>query len=126
VDAVEGRIPTPVAHGTTAISLVALSGHAMATGDWRTVLWAVALTTMLVLGLGMLWLARGIGFGDVRLAAALVTAMTSGVQGLTVVVYSAFLLAGAAVVLRRLRGRRGDIPFGPALAMGWVLAVAAG
>lgn len=126
VDAVEGRIPTPVAHGTTAVSLMALTVHATVTGEWGMVAWAVVLTTGLVLAFGVLWLAHGIGFGDVRLAAALVTAMTGGTQGLLALVYTAFILGAGVILVRRLLGRRGEFPFGPALALGWFVAVAVG
>lgn len=125
IDAAEGRIPTPVAHGTTIVSLIALAGHAAVTGEWNLVSRAVLLTSGLVLLLGVMWLARGIGFGDVRFAASLVTAMTSGSAGLVVLVYTAFLLGGGIVLARRLSGRRGgNLPFGPGLALGWLLAVA--
>lgn len=124
IDAVEGRIPARLAQGTTLASLVALAAQATATGEWWMVGRAILLTAVLVLGLGALWVAHQVGFGDVRLAAALVTAMTGGVGGLVVLVYVAFPFAGAVVVVRRLRRRRGTFPFGPALILGWLVAVA--
>lgn len=125
VDASEGRIPTPVAHGTTAVSLVLMAGDALASGEWAPVTRAVGLTAGLVAVFTVLWLAGGMGFGDVRLAAATVTASTAGVPGLVALVWGAFLSAGALVAGRRIVGRRsGSVPFGPALAAGWLLAVA--
>jgi leader peptidase (prepilin peptidase)/N-methyltransferase len=124
VDASEGRIPTPVAHGTTAVSLVLMAADALVTGDWAPLGRAVGLTAGLVAVFTVLWLAGGMGFGDVRLAAATVTASTAGVPGLVALVWGAFLTAGALVAGRRIvRRHRGSVPFGPSLAAGWLLAV---
>jgi leader peptidase (prepilin peptidase)/N-methyltransferase len=74
------------------------------------------------------WLApRGIGFGDVRLAALI--GLATGWIGLIAVyvaVVAAFilgLLGGVATTLLGGTGRRTRIPFAPALAAGAVVAV---
>lgn len=123
IDAAEGRIPTVVAHGTTAVSLMLLATHAAMTGEWARVIGAVAWTGALVLLCTTLWLARQMGFGDVRFAAATVSAMTAGVTGLAGVVGGAFAVAGGVAVGRRVFGRSGPIPFGPPLLAGWFLSV---
>lgn len=125
VDGREGRIPTPVAHGTTAASLVLLVADAGLSGDWAPLGRAVALTAGLVVVFTILWMAGGMGFGDVRMAAATVTASVAGVPGLVALVWGAFLSAGALVAGRRIVGRGGGtVPFGPALAAGWLLSIA--
>jgi prepilin signal peptidase PulO-like enzyme (type II secretory pathway) len=131
VDAVEHRIPTAVAHGTTLLSLGLLAAHAVDADAWGPVVRAIGLTALLVVALAGVWLAGGAGFGDVRLAAATVTAMVTGAAALANLVVVAFLVAGVgALATRATRGTRapGDhrltVPFGPALALGWLAAVA--
>jgi prepilin signal peptidase PulO-like enzyme (type II secretory pathway) len=123
IDAVEGRIPAVLARGTMAAAWGLLVVDGVVSGEWTVVVVAGLLTGVLVLGFTFLWLANGMGFGDVRLAGATVTAMASGVEGLAVLVAAAFMLAAVVVVARRVRARRGGgAPFGPALAFGWLVA----
>ena len=129
IDAVEGRIPTPVANGTTAVAVAALGIYAGHRGEGVDLLLVpVALALLLAVGLGLLWVVRAAGLGDVRLAAATVTAMVSGIEGLLLVAWCAFAVAGLAVVALRLTGRRspGHLPFGPGLAVGWLVAILVG
>lgn len=141
VDAVEGRIPTAVAHATTGLSLLTLVAHGLDSGEWGMVARAVGLTALLVVAFAGVWLAGGMGFGDVRLAGATVTAMAGGVAGLMALLWGSFAVAGIVVLGRRLAGAsrgsgRGDddgsnggdgdsgrIPFGPALVAGWIFSV---
>jgi Flp pilus assembly protein protease CpaA len=136
VDAAEGRIPTVVAHATTAVSFALLAGHAWSTGDWSQAGRAVALTAALVAGCALLWLAGVMGFGDVRLSGATVTAMMRGVPGLVALVWAALAVAGAVAAGRRLANvspspvagsvtHRPSLPFAPPLALGWLFSVVA-
>jgi leader peptidase (prepilin peptidase)/N-methyltransferase len=113
--------------------LVAVSGLlvvvASVDGQWHRLATAAigALAAFAVL-FAIWWLApRGIGFGDVRLAALI--GLATGWIGLIAVyvaVASAFilgLLGGVATTLLRGTGRRTRIPFAPALAAGAVVAV---
>lgn len=124
VDVVEGRIPIAVAHGATAASLLLVIGHGLGTGDPAGAALAVGLSALFVACLGLLWLAGLIGFGDVRLAGATVTAMVPGVAGLVVLALAAFAAAGAFAVVRRLSGARGRVPFAGPLALGWLVSLA--
>jgi leader peptidase (prepilin peptidase)/N-methyltransferase len=131
VDAVERRIPTAVAHGTTVLSLVLLAAHAVDQGGgaWGEVARAVGWTALLVGLVAALWLAGAMGFGDVRLAAATVTAMVTGAPALATVALVAFPVAGLGALATRARGdrdpdHRAKVPFGPALAVAWLAAVA--
>jgi leader peptidase (prepilin peptidase)/N-methyltransferase len=124
VDTVEGRIPTVLAHGTALGSLSLLGAHAFDTGDSGEVIAACILTAGLVLGLAAVWLAGGMGFGDVRLAGATVTAMVGGIVALATVAMVAYTAVGLTAVATRRRRVR--LPFGPALVVGWLAAVAIG
>lgn len=128
VDAVEGRVPTLVAHTTTAVSLAGLTAYAADRGKWGELLVGpVLFAALLVAGCTVLWLARAVGFGDVRLAAATVTAMVAGAEGLLLVTWVAFVVTGLAVVVLRLVGHKPKhLPFGPGLAVGWFVAILLG
>lgn len=123
VDLVEHRIPTPVAHATTAVSLLGMSLAAMATGAWPALAAAIAATGVVVAVYAVLWLVGGVGFGDVRLAAATLTAGTGGiayVSGMLVVPLTIVGIAGLAQVVVR---RRGELPLGPAIVAAWMVQV---
>jgi leader peptidase (prepilin peptidase)/N-methyltransferase len=125
---IPNRIVYPTLFGGFALLVLA----AGAEGDWKpleraligsAVFWGILLLIHLVSP-------RGMGFGDVRLAAVL--GLFLGWLGLGYVGLAFFLgfLLGAIVglilmVLRR-RGRKDHIPFGPFLAAGAVVAVLAG
>jgi leader peptidase (prepilin peptidase) / N-methyltransferase len=73
VDALEQRVPTSVAHGTTTVSVASLVVVAATSGRWGDLGIAAAATGFIVVVYGALWFARAVGLGDVRLAAATVT-----------------------------------------------------
>lgn len=125
VDAAEGRVPTVVAHGTTAVSLASLAVYAHSRGDWSELVGGPVVFAALLAGACTLFWALGtMGFGDVRLAAATITALVSGAEGAMLVLWCAFVASGLAVVALRLVGRRpGHLPFGPGLALGWLVAI---
>jgi len=129
IDAVEGRVPTPVANLTTAVSVAALGVYAGERQEGGALLLVpVLLALLLAAGLGALWLVRAAGLGDVRLAVATVTAMVAGLDGLLLVAWCAFATAGVAVAVLRLTGRRRfrRLPFGPGMAIGWLVAILVG
>jgi len=73
---------------------------------------------------------RGMGMGDVKLGAFI--GLGLGYLGwghVALGVFAAFLfggLAGVALIAARLRSRRDQIPFGPWLALGAIVALVAG
>jgi leader peptidase (prepilin peptidase)/N-methyltransferase len=73
----------------------------------------------------------GMGGGDIKLAFVLGT-MLGFVEGIGVVLVGMFLsfligaVAGVGVMLATGRGRKSQVPFGPFLALGTVLAIFAG
>jgi prepilin signal peptidase PulO-like enzyme (type II secretory pathway) len=134
VDAAEGRIPTPVAYATTAVSATSLLVHGWRSGEWGAVAGAAALTAVVVGTCAALWVAGAVGFGDVRLAFGTATAMLGGPVALLVWLWVTAVVAGAMAVVRRVverraprwtvaAGPRRPLPFAPPLAVGWLCAV---
>jgi prepilin signal peptidase PulO-like enzyme (type II secretory pathway) len=121
VDLVERRIPTPIAYGTTIAAGILAFAASLAQG-WEAVatLWLSAAAVVAIYG--GLWLAEGVGFGDVRLAAATVSAATAGLQYVVAMVVVPLVVVPAVAVGWRVSGRRPPSPFGPALVAGWLVA----
>lgn len=126
-DAVTQRVPTALVRQagvvTSALLTVALAVH----GDWPGRALSGVAAVASGLALLMCWRFAGAGFGDVRLA-------TLGGLGLGHATHRGLLLALAAftlitvtqavVTLMRGGDRRSTIPYGPALAVGFLLAAA--
>src|SRR3954465_5855893 len=124
-DAVTQRIPTPLVRQagvlTCALLIAALAMH----GDWRGLVLSGVAVVASCLTLLLCWRFAGAGFGDVRLA-------TLGGLGLghtphrgLLVALAAFALitvTQAAITLMRGGNRRSTYPYGPALAIGFLLA----
>lgn len=136
VDGVEGRVPTVVAYGSTAVAGGSLLAHTLLSGDVGGGVRAAALTGLLVAGCAALWVAGAMGFGDVRLAGGTATAMLGGAPALVLVACGGLIGAGLVVVRRRLVaatggashgavGSRRRVPFAPPLAIAWLVAVVA-
>jgi leader peptidase (prepilin peptidase)/N-methyltransferase len=135
VDGAEGRIPTAVAHGTAAVAGITLVTYSVRADEPGVALRAAVLTAVLVAACAALWLAGAMGFGDVRLAVGTATAMLGGAPALVLLVWCGAVAAGFMALRRRLvvraRWGRGDagfprpVPFGPALAAAWLIAVVA-
>lgn len=71
------------------------------------------------------WFAGGLGFGDVRLAPVLGATAATGSTNLVVVALLTGTVAGAVHgIVRRVRGRPGPFPYGPALVLGVFVALA--
>jgi hypothetical protein len=129
VDAVEGRIPTVVAHGTSLVSGLALLAWAAAGGHWDELAETVGLTAVLAIVLAALWAFGLAGFGDVRLTGAVASGLVPGPGALVVVVAVAALGAGVAASYRivgavRDRHTAGRVPLAPPLALGWLASMA--
>jgi prepilin signal peptidase PulO-like enzyme (type II secretory pathway) len=124
VDVLERRVPTAVAHGTTVISVVGLAALASTSDLWRDLALALAATGLVVAVYAGLWLARAAGFGDVRLAAATVTAAPAGVGYVSAMLLVPALVVGTiGLVQLVLRRRVTSLPMAPALVAGWLVAV---
>jgi leader peptidase (prepilin peptidase)/N-methyltransferase len=126
-DAVTQRVPTALVRQAGVVTCTVLAVVLAVHGDWPGL--ALSGVAALASGLVMLlcWRFAGAGFGDVRLA-------TLGGLGLGHATHRGLLLALAAftlitvtqavVTLMRGGDRRSTIPYGPALAVGFLLAAA--
>ena len=125
-------IPNRIVYPTLFAGVALLFLAAVAGNDWKAferagmgaaLFWGLLLVIHLVSP-------RGMGFGDVRLAAVL--GLFLGWLGLRYVAVGFFLgfllgaVSGVALLVLRRRGRKDHIPFGPFLAAGAVIAVLAG
>lgn len=132
IDLEHYRIPNRLTYPLTPALAVLLVAAALAAGEP-----GVALRTVLggLAGFGALLVIalinpRGMGFGDVKLAAFL--GLGLGYLGwghLVLGLFAAFLLGGlvaVVVLVIQLRDRKGHIPFGPWLAAGSMLTVLVG
>jgi leader peptidase (prepilin peptidase) / N-methyltransferase len=122
VDLAERRIPTPIAHGTTILCCLAAAAGSLASGwvslttPWLSAGVVIALYTCL-------WLVGGVGFGDVRLAAATVSGAEAGLRYVAAMVTVPVLVLPVIAIGWRLVGRRPPMPCGPALVAGWLVAL---
>jgi prepilin signal peptidase PulO-like enzyme (type II secretory pathway) len=124
VDALERRVPTTVAHGTTVVSGVVLLAIAAGSGRWDDLGVAAAATGFVVLIYGSLWFVRALGLGDVRLAAATLSAGPGGLAYVSTMLFvPAVALGVAGLVQFVVRRRITALPMGPALVAGWLVAL---
>jgi leader peptidase (prepilin peptidase) / N-methyltransferase len=132
IDAETRRIPNRLTYPLTPVLLVLMGGAALANGDPMAALRALlgglaAFTALLAIALIS---PRGLGMGDVKLAAFIGIGLGYLGWGHVVLgVFGGFLLGGAVAVVLvglRLRGRKDQLPFGPYLAAGAVATVLVG
>jgi len=120
------RIPNRVL--AVAAPAVAVTGWAGAVlmGQWTRILTSLAAATALVVLYYLLAYFGDLGLGDVRLAG--VAGLLLGLHGWDTVIrgtLAAFILGGLAAVLLLAAGRRrtSELAFGPAIAVGALIAV---
>jgi len=132
IDLDHKRIPNRLTYPLTPVLAVLLVAAGLAGGDPGQALRAllggvVAFAVLLALALIN---PRGMGLGDVKLAAFLGLGLGFlGWDHLVLGLFAAFLLGGlvaVALLALRRRGRRDEIPFGPWLAAGSLVAVLLG
>lgn len=128
-DALTHRVPTPLVRQGAVLTTALLLPAAFATEQWTR--WLTALATSAAAGGLFLLGARfaGIGRGDVRLAVlgglGLGWAGLAGV-GVGLAALISLTLVQALVTLARGGDRHTHIPYGPAMVVGFLLAVTAG
>lgn len=137
VDLVYLRIPSRFVHVTGALAAAAIAGAAVVAGPVDAVAGAAIGGGLYAGFLGVFWLASPsmLGFGDVRLGGLIGTvvgwlawAPDRPVEGPLVAVLRAAFVAGlvatvAGMVLLVVRRQNRPFPFGPAMAVGAVVAV---
>jgi leader peptidase (prepilin peptidase)/N-methyltransferase len=122
VDLAERRIPTPIAYGTTILCGLAAAASSLASGSVSlTAPWLSAGVVVAIYA--CLWLVGGVGFGDVRLAGATVSAAGAGLHYVAAMVTVPLLVLPVIAIGWRLAGRRPPVPYGPALVAGWLVAL---
>ena len=122
-DLVDHRIPTRVVHVTAAGVVAALAVAAAMTGEWGRLAYGGLAAIVVAAVFAGAWLVGGVGFGDVRLAAAVT--LTAGWHGLDAVL-ALWWWASIAVLVGSLAARRRgekQIALAPAIALGWALAM---
>ena len=129
VDLRVGLVPRTFLYPVAALLGVALVAASAVAGDWHALGEAVIGAAIAFVVFFVVWFLypRGLGFGDVRLAAAI--GLGLGWLGLLhlyvgfLVGFLAGVLFGLVVMARRGSGRKTRIPFAPALALGAVVGV---
>lgn len=132
IDADVHRLPLGLTRPAYVILALQLTLASIASGDWAAlrraaIAGAVTWGVYFLLALLAALLRSGFGFGDVQLAGliGLATGYLSG-WGPVIATYAAFLLSGAYGVWRlvtRRGSRKDDIPFGPWMLVGALLAL---
>lgn len=123
------RLPTPIIYVSGVVSVLLLGAAAIVEGDTRGIAEAAAGAAIAfsVLLLIHVISPRGMGFGDVRLAALLGLFLGwMELPNVAVGLFLAFLLAsvvGVGLMVAGRRGRKDRVPFGPFLAAGTMLAI---
>jgi leader peptidase (prepilin peptidase)/N-methyltransferase len=132
IDVGHKRIPNRILYPGTAVGLGLLTAGSFADGDPAAMLRALAggagyfglLLLVAIVARG------GFGLGDVKLAFLLgLLAAHRSWEALFVAVVMAFLVGGVismVLLIARRAGRRDTIPFGPSLAIGVAIGIAAG
>lgn len=124
-DAVTQRIPTPLVRQASATTLVLLSVGLAVHGDWAGL--ALSGVGSIAAGLTLLlcWRFAGAGFGDVRLAVLGGLGLGHTTHGGLLLGFAVFMVmtaAQAGVALARGGTRQTLLPYGPALAAGFLVA----
>jgi leader peptidase (prepilin peptidase)/N-methyltransferase len=126
------RLPDAIVLPSIVVLVVTLAGAAALTGDlWGILRALIGGAVMFVFYLLLAVVSRGgMGFGDVKLSAALGLATAwIGWDALVVGALAAFVLGGLfgiVVLLLRRAGRRSAVPFGPWMIAGAWLGIVAG
>jgi leader peptidase (prepilin peptidase)/N-methyltransferase len=124
-DAVTQRIPTPLVRQAGVATCALLAIGAAVHGDWPRLALSGVAAVASGLTLLLCWRFAGAGFGDVRLATlgglGLGHATHRGLL-LAIAAFTLITLTQAVITLVRAGHRRSTFPYGPALAMGFLLA----
>src|SRR4051812_32198458 len=126
-DAVTQRVPTPLVRQAGGVTCVLLTIGLAVDGDWTGLLISGVAAVASGLTLLLCWRFAGVGFGDVRLATLGGLGLGHATHRGLVVALAAFaLITATQAVITLMRGghRRSTFPYGPALTIGLLLAVA--
>jgi leader peptidase (prepilin peptidase)/N-methyltransferase len=124
-DAITQRIPTPLVRQAGGITCVVLTIGLAVQSDWTGLVASGIAAVVSGLTLWLCWRFAGAGFGDVRLATLGGLGLGHATHRGLLVALAAFALittTQAALTLMRGGNRRSTFPYGPALAIGFLLA----
>ncbi|MCU1613223.1 MAG: putative prepilin leader peptidase [Frankiales bacterium] len=124
-DAVTHRIPTPLVRQAGIVTCVLLTTGLAVQGDWTALVISGVAAVASGLTLFLCWRFAGAGFGDVRLATLGGLGLGHAThRGLLVALTAFTLITVTQAVITLMRGgdRRSTFPYGPALAVGFLLA----
>ena len=124
-DAVTQRVPTPLVRQAGGVTCVLLTIGLVIQSDWTGLVISGVAAVVSGLTLLLCWRFVGVGFGDVRLATLGGLGLGHATQrGLLValIAFAVITMTQAAIALMRGGNRRSTFPYGPALAIGFLLA----
>lgn len=124
-DAVTQRVPTPLVRQAGVVTCALLAVGLPLQGDWTGLVVSGVAATASGLTLLLCWRFAGAGFGDVRLATLGGLGLGHATHRGLLVALAAFVLitvTQAVIILMRGGNRRSAFPYGPALAIGFLLA----
>src|SRR3954447_716031 len=124
-DAVTQRVPTPLLRQAGVVTCALLTVGLAGQGDWPGLVISGVAAMASGLTLLLCWRFTGAGFGDVRLATLGGLGLGHATHRGLLVALAAFALitvAQAVIILFRGGNRRSTFPYGPALAIGFMLA----
>jgi leader peptidase (prepilin peptidase)/N-methyltransferase len=124
-DAVTQRVPTPLVRQAGGVTCVLLTVGLAVQGDWAGLVISGVAAAVSGVTLLLCWRFAAVGFGDVRLATLGGLGLGHAThRGLLVALASFALITvtQAVIVLMRGGNRRSTFPYGPALAIGFLLA----
>src|SRR3954452_3260024 len=124
-DAVTQRIPTPLVRQAGVVTCALLTAALAVHGDWRGLVLSGVGAVASSLTLLLCWRFAGAGFGDVRLATLGGLGLGHATHRGLLVALAAFVLipvTQAVITLIRSGDHRSPFPYGPALAIGFLLA----
>src|SRR3954464_4319244 len=124
-DAVTQRVPTPLVRQAGVVTCALLTVGLAVQGNWTGLVISGVAAAASGLALLLCWRFAGAGFGDVRLATLGGLGLGHAThRGLLVALAAFALITGTQAVITLPRGgtRRSTFPYGPALAIGFLLA----
>jgi leader peptidase (prepilin peptidase) / N-methyltransferase len=124
-DAVTQRVPSPLVRQAGVVTCALLTFGLAVQGDWSGLVISAVAAVASGLTLLLCWRFAGAGFGDVRLATLGGLGLGHAThRGLLVALAAFALITATQAVITLMRGgnRRSTFPYGPALAIGFLLA----
>lgn len=124
-DAITQRVPTPLVRQSAVLTAVLVLAAAAGAGHWRWAEAAALAAVAAVVVFGFCWRFLGAGFGDVRIAVLGGVGLANPTHAGLTAALAAFIvltLGQAVTTLARGGNRRTLFPYGPAIAVTFLIA----